>query len=70
MLDMEAPKYPHIHVQLTGEDGNAFFILGRVTRAMRLAGVPQPEIAAFSEEATAGSYDDLLVTVMKTVAVS
>ena len=28
-------KYPEIKVKLTGEDGNAFSILGRVTREMQ-----------------------------------
>jgi hypothetical protein len=28
------PKYPDITIQLTGEDGNAFFILSRVRKAM------------------------------------
>jgi hypothetical protein len=30
-----AAKYPGIHVQLTGEDGNAFSILGQVRKALR-----------------------------------
>jgi hypothetical protein len=67
---MEAPKYPHITVQLTGEDGNAFAILGRVTKAMRHGGVPQPEIAEFSEIALSGNYDNLLKTVLATVQVA
>ncbi len=28
------PKFPNIEVQLSGEDGNAFSIMGRVTKAM------------------------------------
>ncbi len=37
------PKYPRVKVQLVGEDGNAFAILGRVQTAMRMAGVPKAE---------------------------
>jgi len=62
-------KYPKIKVKLVGEDGNAFIILGKVKNALRKAHVPQDEIAAFVDEATAGSYDDLLCTCMKWVDV-
>lgn len=60
-------KYPHIKVKLTGEDGNAFFIIGRVQKAMKRANLTQTEVDAFITEATSGSYDHLLQTVMKTV---
>jgi hypothetical protein len=63
------PKYPHITVQLTGTDGNAFAILGRVSRALRQAGVSQAEREAFTQEATASNYDGLLQTVMRWVEV-
>ena len=62
-------KYPEIEVQLLGEDGNAFWILGRVRAALLHAKVDIAEIEAFMEEATAGSYDELLQTVMRTVTV-
>lgn len=58
------PKYPDIIVELVGKDGNAFNILGICRRAMRKAHLPQSEIDAFMQEATAGSYDDLLATCM------
>ena len=64
---MTTPKYPNVEVKLVGEDGNAFAILGRVSRAMRLAGVPAGERAAFVNEAKAGDYDHLLATVMRWV---
>ena len=60
-------KYPHIEVRLVGEDGNAFAILGRVTAAMRKAGLSREEIRAYTEEATAGDYDHLLATTMRYV---
>lgn len=28
------PKYPEVEVQLSGEDGNAFAIIGRVSKAI------------------------------------
>jgi len=67
---MEEPKYPEITVRLIGEDGNAFLILGMVTKALKRAGVAQAEIEAFRAEATAGDYDNLLATVMRTVVVA
>lgn len=57
-------KYPDITVELVGKDGNAFSILGACTRAMRKAHLTQSEIDAFMQEATSGSYDDLLATCM------
>lgn len=63
------PRYPYIRVRLVGEDGNAFAILGRVMRAMRRAGLPPEELAAFRDEATAGDYDDLLAAVLRWVDV-
>lgn len=60
-------KYLHVKVKLSGNDGNAFFIIGRVTKALRRAKVSQEDIDAFLQEAMAGDYDHLLQTVMKTV---
>ena len=57
-------RHPEIEVQLTGEDGNAFSVLGRVTKALRRAGVSKEERDLFMVEATAGNYDDLLNTCM------
>ena len=60
-------KYPNVTVALVGEDGNAFAILGRVSKALRRAKVPKAEIDAFMAEATSGDYYHLLATVMATV---
>ena len=59
-------KFPEIEVELTGSDGNAFAILGLVTRALRRAGL-DAEVDAYKAEATSGDYDHLLVTTMKWV---
>ena len=64
------PRYPDIKVKLVGGDGNAFSVLGNVTRAMRKAGVEKPEIDAFMQEATSGDYDHLLFTCMTWVDAS
>ena len=62
-------RYPEITVQLTGEDGNAFNVLGRVQRAMRAGGLEQAVIDEYLAEATEGDYNDLLVTTMHWVDV-
>jgi len=63
-------KYPDVHVQLVGEDGNSFSILARTMKALRRHGVPRPEIDQFMREATAGDYENLLNVVMDWVDVS
>lgn len=63
-------KYPHIKVRLTGSDGNAFAVLGKVRDALRKAKVQEEEIQKFSDEATSGDYNNLLATCMKWVTVS
>jgi hypothetical protein len=62
--DPTQPRYPEVQVQLTGQDGNAFAILGRTAKALRQAGVAQEEIDSFFAEATSGDYDHLLQTTM------
>jgi hypothetical protein len=65
---MTVPKYPSVIVSLAGESGPAA-ILGRVTKAMDAAGVPQAEINLFMHAAMIGGHDHLLRTVMDWVAV-
>jgi hypothetical protein len=62
------PLYPHVEVQLSGRDGNAFAILGVVQGALRRQ-VGETEASVFYEEATSGDYDHLLQTAMRWVTV-
>ena len=63
------PKYPNVEVELTGQDGNVFNIIGRVRRELRRKVGPE-EAAAFVKEATSQkSYDDVLQCVMRWVEV-
>ena len=64
------PKYPDITVTLTGEDGNAFAILGQCRKAARNAGLSEEEIGDFATEATAGDYNHLLQTAMRWFKIS
>jgi hypothetical protein len=68
------PKFD-IEVQLTGQGGNAFMVLGLVSRAMksaagRAAGVTDEDVKAFMDEAMSADYNHLLRTVMDYVHVA
>jgi hypothetical protein len=62
-------KYPQVKVQLVGQDGNAFAILGAVQREMRRAGLTPEQVKEYMDAATAGDYDALLRTTMQYVEV-
>jgi|TARA_R110000744_G_scaffold269946_2_gene383233 hypothetical protein len=57
-------KFPNIEVQLTGTDGNAFSVIGKVKRAL-----PRDVQDEFMNEATSGGYDNVLATAMRWVNV-
>ena len=66
-------RYPDVHValgDLSGPDGNAFSILGKVLRALNVAGLAYDVRQDFETEATASDYDHLLATVHQWVTVS
>jgi hypothetical protein len=55
-----------VTVRLIGEDGNAFSILGRVSKALKRSG--QPEAAAeYLKRATEGDYNHLLAVTLEYV---
>lgn len=66
---MREVKHPEITVQLTGQNGNAFMIMGLVAQAMRRAKVPKDEIDQYMNESTSGDYNNVLVTAMRWVNV-
>lgn len=47
-------------LELTGQDGNAFFIMGRAIRVARDAGWTEQEIKEFRDKAMDGDYYHLL----------
>lgn len=61
-------KFPDVTVQLTGEDGNGFFIVARVRKALERAG-HREAAAEFFTEATSGDYNHLLQTALDYVEV-
>lgn len=66
---MDEVRFPEVVVELVGHDGNAFSILGRVSRALRGGGATKEEVDEFMEEATSGDYDNLLQTCERWVVV-
>tara|TARA_R110000751_G_scaffold71196_7_gene143996 strand:+ start:498 stop:698 length:201 start_codon:yes stop_codon:yes gene_type:complete len=60
-------KFPKIEVTLTGTDGNAFAVIGKVMNALKRAGVSQEDRDTFMAEATSGDYNHVLQTCMSTV---
>ena len=59
----------NVKVKLVGTNGNAFAILGKVSKALKLAG--HADLAEeFMSEAMKGDYDHLLATAVDYVEVS
>jgi len=54
-----------VKVPLVGEDGNAFSIIGRVSRALRRAGNPPEVVDEYKRRCTSGDYDNLLRVTME-----
>ncbi len=69
-IKMSDVKYPNITVQLIGQDGNSFFILGKVQKAMYQAKLTKEQVQEYMDKATSGDYDKLLATTMEYVDVS
>lgn len=64
-------RYPDVHVQLSGDDGHIFYILGRVRRALGKAGYsPAVKDEMFADVASSESYQDALTRVRKWVTVT
>jgi hypothetical protein len=62
------PKYD-VAVQLSGNDGNAFAIMGAVQRALKQAGATREELDQYMTDSMAGDYDNLLRVAMDWVEV-
>lgn len=52
--------------RLVGEDGNAYSIIARVSKALRRAGQGD-KVAEYQARATSGDYDNLLAVTMEYV---
>ncbi len=54
-----------LEIKLSGEDGNAFFIIGRGIGVLRRAGYSPETIKEFIGEATSSDYDHVIQTMME-----
>jgi len=63
-------KFPDVHVRLSGEDGNAALIIGRIGLALRRAGYPVAEAEFFAAAHASPDYDSLLQLCMTWVDVT
>lgn len=63
---MKAPKIKPT-MQLSGEDGNAFFIIGKARNTLQKAGADKEYIEQYLNEVKSGDYDNLIQVTMKYV---
>jgi len=67
---MTTPTYPSVEVELIGQDGNVFNLIGTVANAIRRE-VSSEAASQFSSVAMRQeSYDEVLQFIMNTVEVS
>jgi hypothetical protein len=62
-------KYPNIIItmDLEGEDGNAFVIMGHVSKRLKMAGATPEEISQYTMDCMSGDYDNLIAVQSKWV---
>jgi hypothetical protein len=63
------PKYD-VEVQLSGNDGNAFAVMGAVKSALKKAGASKDELDQYLADSMSGDYDNLLRVAMEWVEVA
>ena len=70
-MTTDGPKFPDIHVKLSGTDSNTLMLMGKVASAMRRAGADQADITEMEEAVfSSDSPDAALRVLMGTVTVS
>lgn len=62
-------KFPQVTVRLSGENGNAYSILGRVRAELRKSGATKEQLEEYFKEASSGDYNNLLRVTMRWVNV-
>ena len=62
------PKYD-VKVKLSGNDGNAFSVMGAVKDSLKKAGASKEEIDQYLKESMSGDYDNLIRVAMDWVKV-
>lgn len=59
-----------VEVQLSGNDGNAFAVMGAVKSALKKAGASKEELDQYLSQSMSGDYDNLLRVSMEWVDVA
>ena len=58
---MKAPnEKPEIEIDLDGEDGNAFVIIGKTCKSLFNEGADEEYLNKYRDEAMSGDYENLL----------
>ena len=65
MTQLTTPDREKPTVKLTGNDGNAFAVMGAVTSALRRAGYTNEEVHEYQSQAMSGDYNNLLAVSMR-----
>ena len=65
MTQLTTPDREKPTVQLIGNDGNAFAVMGAVTSALRKAGYTNEEVHEYQSQAMSGDYNNLLAVSMR-----
>lgn len=53
------PKFD-VEVELVGQDGNAYAIMGAIKKALRKAGATNEQVDQYLSESMSGDYNNLL----------
>jgi hypothetical protein len=73
IITPQQERYPmskyNVSVQLSGNDGNAFSVMGAVKSALKKAGASKEEIEQYLTDSMSGDYDNLLRVAMEWVKV-
>jgi hypothetical protein len=70
MPNANTPKYPNIIItmDLEGQDGNAFVIMGAVSKRLKMAGATKEEISQYTMDSMSGDYENLIAVQSKWVS--
>jgi hypothetical protein len=73
IITPQQERYPmskyNVSVQLSGNDGNAFAVMGAVKSALKKAGASKEELDQYLADSMSGDYDNLLRVAMDWVVV-
>jgi hypothetical protein len=70
MPNANTPKYPDIIItmDLEGQDGNAFVIMGAVSKRLKMAGATKEEISQYTMDSMSADYENLIAVQSKWVS--